>query len=112
LWVELRELPVNQRHAVLLALDGIEQMPACGVASVRELAAALELPLAEFAGLWSGLPLADAAIAARLRLTRQQVINLRKSARERLSRRLAPKWGTLVISAVIALLFQVGGAIS
>jgi len=34
------------------------------------------------------LPLEDAAIAERLGLTRQQVINLRKSARARLARRM------------------------
>jgi hypothetical protein len=34
------------------------------------------------------LPLDDATIAGLLGLTRQQVINLRKSARERLARRL------------------------
>jgi hypothetical protein len=31
----------------------------------------------------------DAAIAERLRVTRQQVINLRKAARDRLARRMA-----------------------
>jgi DNA-binding CsgD family transcriptional regulator len=43
----------------------------------------------ELARIWKDLPLADQDIATRLDLNRQQVINLRKSARERLGRRLA-----------------------
>jgi hypothetical protein len=42
----------------------------------------------EFANLWNELPLEDASIASLLGVTRQQVINLRKSARERLTRRM------------------------
>ena len=61
--------------------------PAAGVASVRDMAAALEVSPEEFASLWNDLPLEDAKVAERLGLTRQQVINLRKSARERLARR-------------------------
>jgi hypothetical protein len=38
--------------------------------------------------LWKELPLDDLTIAGRLGATRQQVINLRKSARARLVRRL------------------------
>jgi hypothetical protein len=41
-----------------------------------------------FAELWNDLPLEDAKIAELLGLTRQQVINARKSGRERLTRRL------------------------
>ena len=36
------------------------------------------------------LPLSDLEIAERMQLTRQQVINLRKCARERLRRRMGP----------------------
>ena len=46
------------------------------------------MPAPELAALWPDLPLEDAAIAERLGLTRQQVINLRKSARARLGRRM------------------------
>jgi hypothetical protein len=52
-----------------------------------ELAVALEMPPKVLAQLWNDLPLDDLAIASRLGLTRQQVINLRKSARARLARR-------------------------
>jgi DNA-directed RNA polymerase specialized sigma24 family protein len=94
LWQEVRELPSAQRAALLLNLreaDGrgcLALFPATGVATLRQIADALELPAERFAELWSQLPLDDATIAGLLGLTRQQVINLRKSARERLARRL------------------------
>jgi hypothetical protein len=58
-----------------------------GVASFREVAEALETTPEELAGLWNRLPLEDLEIATRLGLERQQVINLRCTARERLARR-------------------------
>jgi hypothetical protein len=94
LWLEICELPARQRAALLLNLrddkggDVIALFPMLGVATLRQLADALELPAEELAALWQDLPLDDATIAGRLGLTRQQVINLRKSARERLSRRM------------------------
>lgn len=94
LWAEVRELPVNQRAALLLNLrdaqgrDLLALLPYTGTASVRQIAEALDIPAADFAALWNDLPLDDKAIAERLGLTRQQVINLRKSARARLGRRL------------------------
>jgi len=95
LWGEVCELPVNQRLAILLNLrdnDGgaaLPLLPVIGIASIRQIAAALEMPALDLAALWPELPLDDARIAARLNLTRQQVINLRKSGRERLGRRMA-----------------------
>jgi DNA-directed RNA polymerase specialized sigma24 family protein len=94
LWQEVRELPRAQRAALLLNLretDGrgcLALFPATGVATLREIADALELSAETFAELWTQLPLDDATIAGLLEVTRQQVINLRKSARERLARRL------------------------
>jgi hypothetical protein len=94
LWSELRLLPRPQRVALLLNLrdaDGeelISLLPLVGVASITELAAALELDPQTLALIWNELPWPDQRIAALLGLTRQQVINLRKSARERLARRL------------------------
>jgi DNA-directed RNA polymerase specialized sigma24 family protein len=94
LWEEVQLLPLAQRSALLLNLRDaggrgcIALFPAVGVASLRQLAAALEMPLEEFAALWNQLPLDDLAIAEVLKLTRQQVINARKAARERLARRL------------------------
>ncbi|HKR13295.1 MAG TPA: hypothetical protein VJT15_14630 [Pyrinomonadaceae bacterium] len=94
LWEELQQLPRNQRAALLLNLkEGsgfgcITLFPATGIATLRQLADTLEIPVESFAGLWNDLPLEDAKIAELLGLTRQQVINARKSGRERLTRRL------------------------
>jgi hypothetical protein len=94
LWEEICQLPLRQRAALLLNLkgasvpDAITLFPLTGAASIRQIAAALEIEAEEFAALWRELPLDDAAVAARLGVTRQQVINLRKSARERLARRM------------------------
>jgi len=94
LWEEVRQLPTPQRAALLLNLrdtDGrgcLALFPATGIATTRQLAETLELSVEKFAEIWNDLPLEDAKIAALLQLTRQQVINLRKSAHERLARRL------------------------
>jgi hypothetical protein len=95
LWVEIRELPRPQRVALLLNLrdsqqrDALMLLPLTGVAGLPEMAAVLELPLSELAVLWNRLPLDDLSIAQLLGMSRQQVINLRKSARQRLARRMA-----------------------
>jgi RNA polymerase sigma factor (sigma-70 family) len=94
LWEELEQLPRNQRAALLLNLKEssgfgcITLFPATGIATLRELAAAVGMTPESFAELWNHLPLEDARIAELLGLTRQQVINARKSGRERLARRL------------------------
>jgi RNA polymerase sigma factor (sigma-70 family) len=94
LWEELLQLPVNQRAALLLNLKDpsgfgcITLFPATGIATVRQLAAALEISAENLAAVWNELPFEDAKIAELLGLTRQQVINARKSGRERLARRL------------------------
>ena len=69
--------------APILQLEGLTRRFG-GVTAVDALALSVER-LAEF---FNRLPLDDATIAEHLNLTRQQVINLRKSARERLARRL------------------------
>lgn len=94
LWEELQQLPVNQRAALLLNLRDasgfscITLFPATGIATMRQLAQALEMSAESLAEMWNDLPLEDARIAESLGLTRQQVINARKSGRERLARRL------------------------
>jgi RNA polymerase sigma factor (sigma-70 family) len=94
LWEELQQLPVNQRVALLLNLKDpsgsgcITLFPATGIATLQQLATTLEIELNSFAALWNELPLEDSRIAELLGLTRQQVINARKSGRERLARRL------------------------
>lgn len=94
LWEEVRLLPLNQRVVLLLNLrdpEGkgcIALFPATGIATFRQLAETLEMGAEKLTEIWNDLPLEDAKIADLLRLTRQQVINARKSARERLARRL------------------------
>lgn len=94
LWAEIGQLPVRQRAALLLNLKDesgrgcIALFQLTGVATMRQMAEAMEMTVQEFAGLWNELPIEDARIADLLKLSRQQVINLRKSARERLARRL------------------------
>src|SRR6185436_12091029 len=67
----------------------IELIPATGLASLEQLAQAIDMSPDALAAVWNDLPLEDAAIASQLGITRQQVINLRKSARARLLRRTA-----------------------
>jgi RNA polymerase sigma factor (sigma-70 family) len=93
LWEELQQLPLNQRAALLLNLKDegggcITLFPATGIATLRQLAEVLEINPDNFAALWNELPLEDSRIAELLNLSRQQVINARKSGRERLARRL------------------------
>jgi DNA-directed RNA polymerase specialized sigma24 family protein len=93
LWSEIVRLPLGQRAALLLNLRDVQEgvivlLPLTGVATIRQIADAVAIPAEEFARLWNDLPLDDAAVAVRLGVTRQQVINLRKSARARLARRM------------------------
>ncbi|HSB27129.1 MAG TPA: hypothetical protein VLE19_04725 [Pyrinomonadaceae bacterium] len=94
LWEELQQLPVNQRAALLLNLRDntgrgcITLFPITGIVNVRQLADGVGMNAERFAQLWNELPLEDARISELLGITRQQVINARKSGRERLARRL------------------------
>jgi hypothetical protein len=94
LWEEIRKLPPRQAAALLLNLrDGQGRnaaalLPLTGIATLREMATAVGLSPESLAGLWNRLPLEDTGLAEILGVTRQQVINLRKSARERLARRM------------------------
>jgi hypothetical protein len=94
LWEEVRQLPFSQRAALLLNLRDrqgrgcLALFPALGIATFRQMAEALEMSAEKLAELCNGLPLEDAKIAELLQLTRRQVINARKSARQRLTRRL------------------------
>jgi RNA polymerase sigma factor (sigma-70 family) len=98
LWGQIRELPRPQRVALLLNLRSAPDTPAAvllpvtGTATIPEIAETLGFAPEDFASIWNSLPLEDLAIAEKLGLTRQQVINLRKSARERLIRRLGGKY--------------------
>ncbi|MES1258290.1 MAG: hypothetical protein ABUS51_07660 [Acidobacteriota bacterium] len=93
LWNEVLQLPPSQRSALLLNLRDaggngvIELIPATGVATFEHLAETLRISTPVLAGIWKDLPLEDARIAEMLGVSRQQVINFRKAARERLARR-------------------------
>lgn len=94
LWEEIRQMSPRHCAALLLNLrdegggSATDLFVFTGVATFEQVAATLALSETELAALWVQLPLDDLTIAARLGLTRQQVINLRRSARERLWRRL------------------------
>ena len=90
LWGHIQELPGRQRQALLLNLryDALCELVATGIASMRAIAEAVEMTAEALAEIWNDVPLPDNAIAERLGCTRQQVINLRMSARKRLGNRL------------------------
>ena len=81
-------------NALLLNLRGDDGFPALelfffsGVVTLPTLARALDLSRDDFVRLLPHLPLDDATIGTMLGKTVQQVINLRKSARDRLRRRM------------------------
>lgn len=95
LWEEIRVLRAPQRTALLLNMrdaegnNGLALLVMTGVATFEEVATSLEMSAERLGALWNDLPLDDLRIASTLGLTRQQVINLRKSARARLARRMA-----------------------
>ena len=94
LWMEICQLPARQRIALLLNLrdsngdDVLDLFALTEVASLQKVADSIEMSMKEFGDIWKTLPLDDLAIAHRMAITRQQVINLRKSARQRLARRM------------------------
>lgn len=97
LWQEVCQLPRRQRVALLLNFrdarghELLSLLPYTRIATIEEIATALEFPMLEFLKLWNQLPLDDLAIAQLIDANRQQVINLRKCARERLERRMSRK---------------------
>lgn len=94
IWAEICQLPLPQRVALLLSIRDsqgrsvLTLFQVTNTASMRQLAEALDMPAESFARIWNDLPLGDAAIARQLGATRQQVVNLRLSARKRLARRM------------------------
>ena len=93
-WGEVRQLPIAQRVALLLNLrdeghaDALELLTTAAVATHDELSTCVGMSPLELTTLLPELPKDDEWIARRLGMTRRQVINLRKCARERLARRL------------------------
>ena len=95
-WSEITFLPLPQRRVLLLNLrDSIDRelltlLPALKIASLSEIAATLEISPDNLGRVWNCLPLNDQQIATHMGLERRQVINLRRTARERLIRRVSP----------------------
>jgi hypothetical protein len=91
-WGEIDGLPRAQRISLLLNLRdergeaALTLLPVTGVASLAQIAKAVEMSVEELTRIWNGLPLDDLRIAARLGLNRQRVIELRRSARQRLNK--------------------------
>ncbi len=94
LWEEIKQLPLRQRVALLLqARDASGEsvthlLPVAGIATINEIAQSLQMNDDDFASLLPRLPVDDLTLAERLGVTRQQVINLRRTARSRLQRRM------------------------
>lgn len=86
LWGQLKSLPARQCAAFLFNSGVVRDFELLGVASIREFAPLVAMAPEDFAALWQRLPLDDASIAAELECTRQQVINLRRIARDTLGR--------------------------
>jgi DNA-directed RNA polymerase specialized sigma24 family protein len=95
LWDEILALPVRQQTALLLNLrepesgNAVALWASLGIATMAQIASAVQMTAEELGRIWDDLPFDDNRIADHLGVTRQQVINLRKSARERLARRMA-----------------------
>lgn len=100
-WREVQQLSARQCAALLLNLrdnEGrgvLELLLALGITDRKGIAAALGWTLIELERVWEMLPVDDNQIAQWLGATRQQVINLRKVARERLERRMRRSEGEL-----------------
>jgi hypothetical protein len=84
LWEELSSLSIPQRKAFLFHSEVTRDFEILGVASMRKIAALMEIAVEEIAQIWNDLPLPDLTIAKQMNLERQQVINLRRVARDRL----------------------------
>lgn len=107
IWAEICQLPLPQRVALLLSIRDsqgrsvLTLFQITNTASIRQLAETLALPAESLARMWNDLPFGDATIAQHLGATRQQVVNLRLSARKRLARRMRePRKQDLILKPV------------
>ncbi len=94
LWNEIAQLSPRHVGALLLNLkeeqgaNSLDIFLLTGAASFKQIADAMGQSEEWLAEIWNQLPIDDAKIAEHLGLIRQQVINLRKTARLRLARRM------------------------
>lgn len=87
----LKLLPVHRKALLLNLRDPagdnlLAVLPLTGVADLKEVSAALEISQEEMLNIWNSLPWDDSRIADYMGLRRQQVINLRQTARTKLLR--------------------------
>jgi hypothetical protein len=102
LWRQISQLSSRQCAAFLLNSSVLRDFELLGIASIRNLAPRFEMTAEHLAQVWQRLPLDDRDIAGELKCERQQVINLRRVARDKLSRaweefsgNIAPKGNNL-----------------
>jgi hypothetical protein len=93
MWKGIWNMPVEHRRALMLNLKGadggdIQLVDYLQLASREEIARCVEVPSDQFERLWPNLPLDDNRIAELFGGTRQQVINWRSAARDRLRREM------------------------
>jgi DNA-directed RNA polymerase specialized sigma24 family protein len=94
LWIEISRMSPSHCAALLLNLKdahgacAIDLFLITDVTSFKQLADVLGQTEEWLASIWNRLPVDDLTIAEHLGLSRQQVINLRKSARQRLTKRM------------------------
>lgn len=86
LWRRIAQLSPRQCAAFLLNSSVLRDFELLGIASIRNLAPRFGMTPEHLAQVWQRLPLDDRDIAAELNCERQQVINLRRVARDALSR--------------------------
>jgi hypothetical protein len=92
LWNKLQELSLEHRKALLLNIRDARgenlllTVPLSRIATIRDIAGVLEMSIEELSEIWNSLPWDDLRIAEHLGKTRQQVINLRQTARAKLIR--------------------------
>jgi hypothetical protein len=90
LWSEIGRLPPQQCAALLLNLTDhrgrgiIDLLPVLGIASLRQIAAVMEMPAEQLAQLWSSLPLEDQQIATLLNCPVARIPVCRWRARQKL----------------------------
>lgn len=84
LWRELGKLSPRQNAAFLLNSSVLRDFELLGIASIRNVAPRVAMEPEHLAALWQRLPLDDRDIAEELGCVRQQVINLRRVARDTL----------------------------
>ena len=94
-WAELTTVPSRHAAALLFHMRDangdamVHFLPALGIASIRQIAALVQVPADELAAIWNTLPWDDLRIAEFLSAERQQVINLRSTLRLRLRKKIS-----------------------